>query len=211
MVAGPVHADEPGALGAVRRRLAWFPDQVWRWLVACQWRRLAQQEAFVAGTAELGDELGSAVTTVRLARDMVRLALLLERRYAPYSKWLGTAFARLPHRDDLPRHLAAATHASSASERAAGLAGAWSALADRHDGAGLTAPVDASLRDHHGRPARVLLADRFADACLATVQEPALRALPLIGSVDQVVDSTDVLQSPAACRSLAGLYAPLGG
>ena len=210
VVAGAVHADDSGALGAVRRRLEWFPDQLWRWLLACQWRRLAQEEAFVARTAEVGDELGSAVTAARLTRDMVRLALLLERRYAPYSKWLGTAFARLPHRDDLPEHLAAATRASSVGERTAALAGAWSALAHRHDGAALTAPVDASLRDYHGRPARVLLADRFADACLDTVQDPALRALPLLGSVDQAVDSTDVLQSPEACRRLAGLYAPLG-
>ena len=210
VVAGAVHADDSGDLGAVRRRLEWFPDPVWRWLLACQWRRLAQEEAFVARTAEVGDELGSAVTAARLTRDMMRLALLLERRYAPYSKWLGTAFARLPHHDDLPEHLAAATRASSVGARTAALAGAWSALAHRHDSAALTAPVDASLRDYHGRPARVLLADRFADACLATVQDPALRALPLLGSVDQAVDSADVLQSPQACRRLAGLYAPLG-
>ena len=40
---------------------AWYPDAVWRWLLACQWRRLAQEEAFVQRTAEVGDELGSAV------------------------------------------------------------------------------------------------------------------------------------------------------
>lgn len=26
----------------------------------------------------------------------MRLAMLVERRYAPYPKWFGTAFARLP-------------------------------------------------------------------------------------------------------------------
>jgi len=40
------------------------------------------------------------------------------------------------------------------------------------------------------------MADRFTDACLTTVTDPALRALPLIGGVDQVADSTDVLQVP---------------
>ena len=55
VVAGAVYADDSGALGDVRRRLEWFPDPVWRWLIACQWRRLAQEEAFVSRTAEVGD------------------------------------------------------------------------------------------------------------------------------------------------------------
>lgn len=108
IVAGRVYADGLGALGRVRQTLAWYPDQVWRWLLACQWHRLAQEEAFVARTAEVGDELGSALTAARLVRDMMRLALLLDRRYAPYHKWLGTAFAR---GDDLPAQLAGVVHA----------------------------------------------------------------------------------------------------
>jgi hypothetical protein len=36
------------------------------------------------------------VVTARLARGLMRLALLAERRYPPSSKWLGTAFVRTP-------------------------------------------------------------------------------------------------------------------
>jgi hypothetical protein len=39
---------------------------------------------------------GSAVVAARLVRDLMRLALLLHRRYPPYGKWLGSAFAALP-------------------------------------------------------------------------------------------------------------------
>jgi hypothetical protein len=35
------------------------------------------------------------VLVARLVHDLMRLCFLLERRYAPYPKWLGTAFARL--------------------------------------------------------------------------------------------------------------------
>src|SRR5665213_1689397 len=108
VVGGAVYADDIGALRRLREDLAWYPDQVWRWLLACQWRRLAQEEAFVARAAEVGDETGSAVTSGRLVRDMMRLAMLLERRYSPYQKWLDTAFARLNHVDDLPAYLAGA-------------------------------------------------------------------------------------------------------
>lgn len=207
VVAGRVYADESGALGELRRVLSWYPDQVWRWLLACQWHRLAQEEAFVARAAEVGDELGSAVTAARLVRDMMRLALLLERRYAPYQKWLGTAFAHGEHTDGLPGHLADAVHATDVTRREVALARACAVLAGRHNDAGLTDPVDPAIRTYFGRPARVLMADRFADACLATVSDPALRALPPVGAVDQAVDSTDLLGSPKDYRRLAALYA----
>ena len=127
VTSGAVYADQTGELTRVRNRLAWYPDDVWRWLLACQWRRLAQEEAFVQRTAEVGDELGSAVIANRLARDVMRLALLLERRYAPYSKWLGTAFARLDQTDGLGRHLEAAVHARDLEQREPALARAYEA------------------------------------------------------------------------------------
>ncbi len=43
----------------------------------------------------MGHEIGSGLLAARLVRDVMRLAFLLERTYAPYSNWLGAAFARL--------------------------------------------------------------------------------------------------------------------
>jgi Domain of unknown function (DUF4037) len=209
VTSGAVYADQTGELTRVRGRLEWYPDDVWRWLMACQWGRLAQEEAFVQRTAEVGDEAGSAIIASRLARDVMRLALLLERRYAPYSKWLGTAFARLDQTDGLGRHLEDAVHARDLEQREPALARAYEAVARRHNRAALTEPLDATVRPYHGRPARVLLADRYAAACLATVRDPALRALPLIGGIDQVVDSTDVLSAPQLYRRLAVLWPDL--
>jgi hypothetical protein len=86
--------DGVGGLGAVRAALAWYPRDVWLHVMACQWQRISQEEAFPGRCAEAGDDLGSAVVTARLARDLMRLVLLMQRRYPPYSKWLGTAVAR---------------------------------------------------------------------------------------------------------------------
>lgn len=206
VVAGAVYADASGALSSLRQALSWYPDQLWRWLLACQWGRLAEEEAFVARTAEVGDETGSAVTAARLVRDMMRLALMLDRCYAPYQKWLGTAFARGQHGDGLSEHLTEAVHARDVTARESALAKAYTALARRHNGAALTDSVDASIGDYYTRPARVLMAGRFTEACLATVTDPMLRGLPLIGAVDQIVDSTEVLSDPQSCRRLASLY-----
>ena len=76
--------------------LAYFPRDVWLYKIACQWRRIAEEQAFVGRAGIAGDELGSRVIAGRLVRDVMRMAFLLERRYAPYSKWFGSAFARLP-------------------------------------------------------------------------------------------------------------------
>src|SRR3954447_14155031 len=35
VVAGAVYADDSGALSHLRDSLAWYPDQVWRWVLAC--------------------------------------------------------------------------------------------------------------------------------------------------------------------------------
>jgi hypothetical protein len=197
-----------GALARVREVLAWYPDPVWRWLLGCQWRRLAQEEPFVQRTAEVGDELGSSVLAARLARDVMRLALLIARRYAPYSKWLGTAFARLKHPDGLDRFMIDAVRAPDLETREAALGRAYEAVARRFNALGLIEPVDPELRQFHSRPARVLIAYRFADPCLASVADPELRALPPIGGIDQVADASDALNDPAVFRRFRNVWSP---
>jgi hypothetical protein len=44
---GSVFADPHRELARLRARLAWYPEPVYWWLLACQWRRLAQEEPFV--------------------------------------------------------------------------------------------------------------------------------------------------------------------
>lgn len=206
VVGGRVYRDDDGILEAVRRELSWYPEQVSRWLLACQWHRLAQEEAFVARTAEVGDQTGSAVTAARLVREVMRLALLFERRYAPYQKWLGTAFTRGAHPDGLAQECSEAVQATDQERRERSLARAYTILARRHNAAGLTLPLEPSVGNYHSRPAQVLMARRFTDALLATVTDPGLRALPLIGAIDQAVDSTDILSTPDIYRRFAGMY-----
>jgi hypothetical protein len=198
---GEVFHDGLGTLTAARRALAWYPDQVWRYLLACQWQRLSQEEAFVGRCAEVGDDIGSAVVAARLVRDLMRLCLLLERRYAPYSKWLGSAFTLLPVAAALTPSLRGALAAADYREREAHLCDAYEAVASLQNASGLAAPVDPKRRPYFSRPFLVLHATRFADALARTVTDPELRELPLVGGVDQWADSTDLLGQPQAVRA----------
>ena len=208
VVRGRIYADPAGDLAAVRETLAWYPRDVWLWLLACGWRRLDQEEPFVGRTAEVGDELGSRIVAARQIREIMRLALLLERTYAPYSKWLGTAFARLPSAADLTPLLRRALDAAVHPERESAMVEAYELLAGLHNRLAPTSQLDSSTRFFYDRPFRILGAGRFVEACLEAIDDARLRELPLVGSVDQFADSTDVLAYPARAARLRAIYDP---
>lgn len=191
--AGAIFHDGLRQLEPARRRLAWYPDDIWRYLLACQWQRISQEEAFVGRSGEVGDELGSAIVAARLVRDLMRLCLLMARRYPPYSKWLGSAFGQLPCVGDLTPTFTGAVAATAWRDREHLLAGAYESVAAMHNDLGLTSPVDPRTRPYHDRPFRVLHAGRFTAALVDSISDETVRGLPLIGAVDQFVDRTDVL------------------
>ena len=202
VTAGEVFHDGLGELTAARRRLAWYPDQVWRYLLACQWQRLSQEEAFPGRCAEVGDDLGAAVLAGRLVRDVMRLCLLLSRTYAPYGKWLGSAFARLPVAARLTPVLRGALAATGQAMRERWLCEAYETVAALQNASGLAEPVDPARRPYHGRPFLVLHAERFAHALADTLTDPWLRTLPLTGAVDQWADNTDFLGDHRLMRAV---------
>jgi hypothetical protein len=193
-----------GGLSAARAALAWYPRDVWLYVLACQWQRIDQEEPFPGRCAEAGDDLGSALITARLARDLVRLVLLMQRRYPPYSKWLGTAFARCPAAADLQPLLTGAVAATSWPDRERCLCAAYEAAARLHNDLGLTAYVDPAIRPtFYDRPYRVLGAARFTRALRDAIADDAVRELALIGAVDQFIDSTDALSDHKLLRAAA--------
>ncbi|MBO3737329.1 DUF4037 domain-containing protein [Actinoplanes flavus] len=194
VTAGVVHHDGLDRLHRVRESLAWYPDEVWRYVLACQWQRIGQEEHFVGRCGEVGDELGSAVVAARLARDLMRLVLLMNRRYPPYSKWLGTAFARLPGVDGLRTALTAALTAANWHAREHHLVVAYETVARMHNDLGLTDPLDARVRFFFDRPFRVIGGGRFARALAGDADRP------LIGTVDQFADNTDLLSHADRAR-----------
>jgi predicted N-acetyltransferase YhbS len=201
---GEVFHDGPGELTEARTRLEWYPRDVWLYLLACQWQRIGQEEAFPGRCAEAGDDLGSAIVTARLARDLMRLCLLMQRRYPPYAKWLGTAFARLSGTARLGASLDAALSGSDWPTREQHLCHAYELAATLHNRLGLTPPLDTGTRRFFDRPYLVVGAARFAAALREAVTDPQVRQLPLTGAIDQFTDSTDAAGDLRLLRACAG-------
>jgi hypothetical protein len=204
---GEVYADAIDDLTAARNAVAWYPHDVWLLVMAGQWRRLSQLEHFMGRTGLRGDELGSRLIAARLVDDLMRLAFLQERQYAPYPKWFGSAYALLG-RPEEPA-LAAALTAESWTEREEALSAAYRLVASAHDELSVTAPLDPDVRQFHGRPFQVPDSNRFVDALRAAIGDPAVRGIEhQAGSINAVSDNTDVLSRPWLWRSLRVLYEP---
>jgi hypothetical protein len=143
-----------------------------------------------------------------LVRDVMRLAFLIERRYAPYAKWFGTAFTRLERARELTPLLQQAFRATGWQEREAALGRAYSVLAAAHNRLKITEPMPVETSPFHGRPFHVIHGERFADAISAGIKDEAVKRLPPgVGSVDQWIDSTDVLSASGRRAKLRELYA----
>lgn len=207
VTSGPVFADILGTLAAVRRRLAWYPDDLWRYVVAADWRRLDQELPLMSRAGLRGDALGSRLVAARLVGVAMHLGFLLDRRWPPYPKWLGTAFVRLPVAGELRGPLAAVLGTEGWRERQGALAEALAVLLRAQREAGLPAPAGTPTTTFFDRPF-LAVREEVEALLLDGVTDPVVRRLPAgVGAVEQWMDNVDVLTRPS--RRMAAARAVL--
>jgi hypothetical protein len=200
--AGRVFRDDLGELTALRDRLAYYPRDVWLFRLASQWRRIGEEQAFVGRTGEVGDDLGSRIIAARLLRDVLRLVFLIERAYAPYAKWLGSAFGALPSASRFSQHATQALAAATWTEREAALANCYRLAADLQIERGVPGALAPIVGRYFERPFTVINADEIAAGLRAEIGDPALKDRPLAGAVDQIADNVVVLANTSRARAL---------
>jgi Domain of unknown function (DUF4037) len=205
---GRVFEDEIG-LQAVRDRFTYYPKDVWIYLLACQWTRIEQEEHLMGRAGYVGDETGSAIIAARLARDIMRLCFLMEKQYAPYPKWFGSAFSRLKCAASLTPSLQHALRSSHWEERQTHLSNAYKTVAGLHNSLALTAPMPVSVQPFHDRPFLVISMGGFSKALFAEIQDPRVKEIASkrpIGSIDQFTDNTDLVSDASWRPTLRALY-----
>jgi hypothetical protein len=134
----------------------------------------------------------------------------MAKQYAPYPKWFGTAFARLPCGSDLLPILRGALQASTWQERENHLVAAYEYIAAWHNRLGITKPRPEKAAAFFDRPFRVIeCSGGFAEAIRAQIEDPDVQRIAmkrLIGSTDQFSDSTDLLSYSCWREPLRSLY-----
>ncbi len=202
VTAGPLFHDGPGTISRLREELTWYPPDVWRYVVAADWIRLGQDLPSLGRAGQRGDALGSRVIAGRIVRTAIHLAFLLSCVWPPYSKWLGTAFARLPVAGELTAPLAAVLSDQPWPDRQQAAAQALEILQRAQAGAGLPVEDVPPAETFFDRPFIEVRAG-VSRLLLAAIQDPQIRALrPGLGSVEQWVDHVGILMdAPGRVRT----------
>jgi hypothetical protein len=195
VTAGPVFTDTLGAITTIRDRLRWYPGDIWRYAVATAWNLIGEELPLLGRAATRGDDLGAAVIAARVVQNAMHLGFLLERRWPPYPKWFGTAFAALPTAGATAPALGRALAATAWPERQAAIGAALTDLRRLQDSAGLPAGTQA-LEPFFDRPFQQVHSS-VTDSLLAAITDPAVRALPAgLGTVDQWMTNTAAQRAP---------------
>ncbi|MET0646307.1 MAG: DUF4037 domain-containing protein [Pyrinomonadaceae bacterium] len=208
VAAGGVFHDEIG-LAELRQKFSYYPRDVWLYQLASAWARVGEEEHLMGRAGFVGDELGSALIGARLVRDLMRLCFLMERTYAPYPKWFGTAFRQLSVAGTLSPSLRAALAATTWQERERHLADAYRVVAGMHNELGITEPLPAEPRDFFGRPFRVIALRGFDERLLEKIGDERVRRIAArrpIGGIDLFSDSTDLVSHASWRATLRKLY-----
>jgi hypothetical protein len=207
IASGSIYHDDLG-VAALREELAWYPHDVWLYLLASGWSRLGEEEHLMPRAGFVGDELGSALIGSRLVRDIMRLCFLMERRYAPYPKWFGTGFMRLNCAAELAPLLWQAQIAGTWQQREAALVPCYEALGRMHNALNVTPPLHTVWHYFFTRPFKVMFGGMFANALVEQITDPVVKRIAektIIGGVDFLTDSTEGF-SQVVREALRSLY-----
>lgn len=194
ITSGAIYRDDTGQLSALRNQFNYYPHDIWLYLMASSWKRIGQEEHLMLRSGFAGDELGSAIIASRIVRDIINLCFLLVRQYAPYPKWLGTAFKRLKCSDQLMPYLWTAQTANTWKERENAFNNAYKRLSRMHNELGITQMIPIDVSYFYDRPFKVMNGEGIAKNILNYVVDEHIRHLAdrrLIGNIDQITDNTD--------------------
>lgn len=195
VTAGPVFVDDVGRITDIRAAFQWYPRDVWLYVLASDWAKLGQELPFIGRAGSRGDDLGSRVITARLTRVSMHLGFMLERRWAPYSKWLGTQFSRLPRAGSAGRLLDAALSASDWRARERAVCEVLELFIDIQQSIGLPASP-AATEPFYDRQFRGL--SSVPELLMARIEDPEVSRLPHgVGAIEQWSDNVNLLTDPA--------------
>jgi hypothetical protein len=99
------------------------------------------------------------------------LCFLIEKQYAPYPKWFGSAFKQLECAGRLSPILQRAVEAETWQQREKELSDAYQVLARMHNKLAISKPLPDEASSFHDRPFKVIHGDRFGDAILSEIRD----------------------------------------
>jgi hypothetical protein len=191
--AGEVFYNKLGELTKARTALRYFPKNVWYFKLLAEWDHIAEESAFVGRTGIIGDDLGSRIEAARLVRHIMRLSLLLQKKYIPYSKWLSVAFTQLPIADQLKPILVKILKENDWRHRERLLCEAYLMLIEQQNSHNITPKITLKPGRYFTRDQTVIQIDKITAVLKKLLQSPLDNIKYPIGSIDHFIDDTHLL------------------
>ena len=187
-------------------KLRYYPEGVRLYLIASNWSLIAEEQAYVRRCSDVGDTIGSILVCGRIADRLMRLAFLYSEKYAPYSKWFGTAFSQLPIDEGIKSAIFRAVETMDIDERENNIVKAQKLMADIHNKSGLTEAVDVRIESYYGREIKVIFADKIAHTAVKKLSGTVFENYPLIGTLSAVANFTNIFDNPSRRLNVKRLY-----
>jgi hypothetical protein len=195
VTSGKLFRDDLG-LDKVRGQFTYYPDDVWKYMMRVQWGKLIDELQMQARTGEEGDEVGSVIVAARTVHKVIFLCFLLERTYAPYSKWYGSAFrTRLRSAKKMYPLLLSILREKNWPKRQKLIAKAYQMLGVMHNNLHITRPLSTELTDFFGRGYSVIDVWEYVHEIEKVIEDPKLARMKYpLGAVDQFIDHARINQ-----------------
>ena len=137
----------------------------------------------------------------------MHLCFMMERKYAPYSKWFGTAFSQLDCAPRLSPIFREVLQANEWKQRQIHLAQAYEVTAALHNALCITIPLQEKATQYFDRPYLVVGDGRYVEELLKAIESEELKnRRDGFGSVNQLIDSGDQLDNRLLCQKLREFY-----
>jgi len=98
---GTVFRDDTGEFSGARMLLKYYPNDVLRFLLMCEWNAIGSDWFPIGRIGSRGDSLGLRIQAAKIARHLMCLGFMVSRQYYTYKKWFGTLFKELPIASEL--------------------------------------------------------------------------------------------------------------
>lgn len=147
---GAVFADPSGRFTKVRKALlSYYPEGVWRRKLADALARAAKAGQYnYARCLRRGERIAALLSLSEFVREAMRLAYLLNRRYAPYDKWMHRGLRDLPLGAEIGDMLNLLCEREDPAERTLIIEAVCSVLAQMLNEQGISSHSDAFLQAH---------------------------------------------------------------
>ncbi|MHA2030434.1 MAG: DUF4037 domain-containing protein [Candidatus Kariarchaeaceae archaeon] len=193
LISGEVFFDNFNKLTELREYFTFYPEQVRIFCLLGEWGEIAQMIAFTGRTGFIGDDLGSRLIATGQIKRMMRIAFLLEKQYPPYPKWFGTAFSKLPISSKLTPVFNDILKTDKWETREEALVRGYQILANEHIRQKLIPQIEIKPEPYHTRPQTVINPQLIIQPLQDKLNDE-LKSLPQIGSINQFLENTDIVE-----------------